>query len=54
MHAGHHFNPITELGYKTSAHTVQLHSLCENPQRDSDGIYCRTGRKIWAALPLGK
>jgi hypothetical protein len=47
---------LIQLGFKTSAHTVQLHSYAKIHTKiaNSDGIYCRTARKIWAALPLGK
>jgi hypothetical protein len=46
---------LIQLGFKTSAHTMQLHSNVKiHTDKVTDGIYCRTAKKIWAALPPGK
>jgi hypothetical protein len=44
---------LIQLGFKTSAHTMQLHSHAKmNDTEDrTDGIYCRTARKIWQHFP---
>jgi hypothetical protein len=43
---------LIQLGLKTCAHN--LHSHAKSADKMTDGINCRTAKKIWAALPLGK
>jgi hypothetical protein len=44
---------LIQLGFCTHR-TIAYIALQKITQIVTDGIYCRTARKIWAALPLDK